>query len=140
MTLSRAEAKAIGEAINKPSSTIYRWRIANPELFEAVRQYTKRKQEEASMPTETIIHDAEQFAGTIATLTYKQKVLMYVDVINRDGRPGELLAVVRDYSHNGNWYSNGKVYSTYRHAFAAIGAAIDRCNPDHNPLDDQWSE
>lgn len=92
------------------------------------------------MSTATIIHDAERFALELATLTHKQKVLGYIDVVSRDGKPEELLAVVRGYAHDGNWYSNGKTYSSYQHAFAAIGAAIDRCNPDHNPLDDQWSQ
>jgi len=41
-TLSRKEAEAIGQAINKPVSTIYRWRKDNPPLFAAVREYAGR--------------------------------------------------------------------------------------------------
>lgn len=46
MTLTRKEAEAIGQAVNKPASTIYRWRKDNPELFEAVREYAQRQQDE----------------------------------------------------------------------------------------------
>lgn len=90
------------------------------------------------MSTTTIIHDRDQFELELAVLTSKAKVLDYIDVVSRDGKPDELLAVVRGYAHDGNWYSNGKTYSSYRHAFAAIGAAIDRCNADHAPLNDRW--
>jgi len=88
----------------------------------------------------TIHHDPERFAEEIALVVYKGKVLEYIDVVSRDGKPEELLAVVRGYAHDGNLYSNGKTYSTYQHAFAAIGAAIDRCNPEHKPLNDMWSQ
>jgi len=90
------------------------------------------------MTTVLIHHDPERFAQELAVLTSKGKVLDYIDVVSRDGRPGELLAAVRSYAHDDNWYSNGKVYRTYQHAFAAIGAAIDRANPDHAPLNDRW--
>lgn len=92
------------------------------------------------MTTVTINHDPEQFDLELAVLVSKCKALLYIDTVTRDGKPDELLAVVRGYAHDGNWYSNGKVYRTYRHAFAAIGAAIDRCNPDHRPLDDHWNQ
>ena len=38
-TLTRKEIEAIGQAVNKPASTIYRWRQDNPALFEAVYDY-----------------------------------------------------------------------------------------------------
>jgi len=33
----------IARAINKPESTVYRWRNENPDLFRAVREYAERK-------------------------------------------------------------------------------------------------
>lgn len=48
--LSRQDAAAIGQAVNKPASTIYRWRKDNPELFQAVREYAQRL-EQAAAPT-----------------------------------------------------------------------------------------
>lgn len=41
---------AIAKAVNKPESTIYRWKKENPELFEAVREYAARIAQ-ASEPT-----------------------------------------------------------------------------------------
>lgn len=86
----------------------------------------------------TIYHDKEAFEQEIATLVWKQKLFMYIDVVSRDSAPNELLAVVRGYANDGSWYSNGKTYSSYRHAFAAIGAAVDAVNPQRSPLSDEW--
>ena len=43
MNLSRAEIERIGEAVNKPASTIYRWRKDNPALFEAAYDYASKR-------------------------------------------------------------------------------------------------
>lgn len=41
--LTRPLATAIGQTVNKPASTIYRWRQDNPALFQAVREYAARR-------------------------------------------------------------------------------------------------
>lgn len=86
----------------------------------------------------TIYHDPDRWEAEVALVTSKGKAFAYIDVVARDSNPEELLAVVYDYSHNGNAYSNGKVYRKYQHAFAAIGAAFDRYNPEHEPLNDRY--
>ncbi|MCA1773949.1 MAG: hypothetical protein LC677_15615 [Halomonas sp.] len=87
-----------------------------------------------------IRHDAELFASEIALRVYDESVTDAIDVITRDGEPETLLAVVRSVTDFGLYYSNGKTYTTYQHAYAAIGAAIDKANPEHRPLNDHWNE
>lgn len=87
-----------------------------------------------------IKHDPEMFLAEISLRIDKGCLTEGIDVINRDGEPGTLLAVVRSYGDFDVWYCNGKPYTKYQHAFAAIGAAIDRVNPEHAPLDDLWAE
>ncbi len=86
----------------------------------------------------TIKHDAEQFELMIRVWRNKDDLTGAIDVITRDGQPENLLAVVRSLEDFDTWYCNGKTYTSYQHAFAAIGAAIDRVNPDHKPLNDRW--
>lgn len=88
----------------------------------------------------TIRHDADMFASVIASRVADETVTDAIDVITRDGEPETLLAVVRSEVDFGLYYCNGKPYTTYQHAFAAIGAAIDRANPEHKPLNDHWIE
>lgn len=86
----------------------------------------------------TIRHDAEQFQVMVGIWLGKRDLVGAIDVITREGQPENLLAVVRSFTDFDLWYCNGKVYTTYQHAYAAIGAAIDRANPDHRPLSDRW--
>ncbi|GAA1352812.1 hypothetical protein [Falsarthrobacter nasiphocae] len=86
----------------------------------------------------TIRHDAGWFETSIRTWIDKGDLNGAIEVISREGQPGELLAVVRSYEDFYLYYCNGKTYKTYQHAYAAIGAAIDRVNPNHQPLTDQW--
>ncbi|MGP9772200.1 hypothetical protein [Halomonas citrativorans] len=87
-----------------------------------------------------IIHDAEMFAAEIAVRVYDESVTDAIDVITRDGEPETLLAVVRSLIDFDVYYSNQKYYKTYQHAYAAIGAAIDKANPEHRPLNTHWAE
>lgn len=87
-----------------------------------------------------IRHDADMFASVIASRVADETVTDAIDVINRDGEPETLLAVVRSEIDFDLYYSNQKYYTTYQHAFAAIGAAIDKANPGHRPLNDRWIE
>lgn len=87
-----------------------------------------------------IHHDAELFRAEIALRLYKENLTDAIDVITRDGEPQTLLAVVRSYEDPFLYYCNQKYYKTYQHAYAAIGAAIDKANPDHKPLSDRWEE
>lgn len=92
------------------------------------------------MPKVRITHDAEWFDASISAWLEKGDLAGAIDVITRDGQPETLLAVVRSYSDFDVWYCNGKTYTKYQTAFAALGAAIDRMNPEHRPLNDQWIE
>lgn len=85
-----------------------------------------------------IRHDAEMFANVIASRIADESVTDAIDVIARDGEPETLLAVVRSEIDFDLYYSNGKNYTKYQHAYAAIGAAIDHANPEHKPLNDHW--
>ncbi|MGP9633717.1 hypothetical protein ACT3R7_11690 [Halomonas sp. AOP43-A1-21] len=87
-----------------------------------------------------IRHDAEAFDSEIYWRIYKEKLIDGINVITRDGEPETLLVVVRSLEDHDLHYSNGKTYKKYQHAFAALGAAIDRVNPEHNPLDDQFAK
>lgn len=87
-----------------------------------------------------IKHDPEMFQAEISLRLYKECLTDGIDVITRDGDPSTLLAVVRSYGDFDVHYSNGKTYTKYQHAFAAIGAAIDRANPEHKPLNDHWEK
>lgn len=87
-----------------------------------------------------IVHDAEMFAAEISMRVYDESVTDAIDVITRDGEPETLLAVVRSLADFNVYYSNQKYYKTYQHAYAAIGAAIDKANPEHRPLNDHWAE
>ncbi len=87
-----------------------------------------------------IRHDEKAFKGEIAMRVYDETVTDAIDVITRDGEPETLLAVVRSTLDFDLYYSNGKTYRKYQHAFAAIGAAIDQANPEHRPLNDHWVE
>lgn len=86
-----------------------------------------------------IRHDAEAFLAEISMRVYDESLTDAIDVITRDGDPKALLAIVRSSTDFNVHYTNGKDYTTYQHAFAAIGAAIDRVNPDHRPLNDRWT-
>lgn len=86
----------------------------------------------------TIRHDAEWFLATIHVWIGKGELTGAIDVITRDGKPDELLAVVRSYENFYLYYCDGKTYTTYQQAYAAIGAAIDEANPGHRPLSDHW--
>jgi len=88
----------------------------------------------------TIKHDCEWFYASISAWLEKGELTDAISVITRDGEPETLLAVVRSYTDFNVYYCNGKPYKTYQHAFAAIGAAIDRANPEHKPLNDNWME
>lgn len=91
----------------------------------------------------TIVHDIEQFRlhlGLQLAEADHGGVMAAIDVITRDGEPETLMAVVRDHGDRQIWYSTGKTYSTYQHAFGAIGAALDGINPQHSPLSDEWLE
>jgi hypothetical protein len=88
----------------------------------------------------TIHHSDELFRAEIALRIYKGNLTGAIDVITRDGEPETLLAVVRSYEDPGMYYCNQKYYKTYQHAYAAIGAAIDKANPEHSPLNDFWTE
>ncbi|MGP9768549.1 hypothetical protein ACT3UM_22780 [Halomonas sp. AOP13-D3-9] len=85
-----------------------------------------------------IRHDAEMFANVIASRIEDESVTDAIDVITRDGEPETLLAVVRSELDFNLYYSSGKTYTKYQHAYAAIGAAIDKANPEHKPLNDRW--
>lgn len=87
--------------------------------------------------SQTIKHDLETFNTEIAIHTVKQRVFDYIDVVTLDGNPDELLAVVFGYTDD-VWYSNGKRYKSYQHAFTAIGAAIDRSKTWQGPITDRW--
>lgn len=43
MNLSAKQMAAIGASVNKPQSTVYRWRNANPELFQAAYEYASKR-------------------------------------------------------------------------------------------------
>lgn len=88
----------------------------------------------------TIKHDLEWFYATISAWLEKGELTGAIDVISRDGEPETLQAVVRSYTDFDVWYSNGKTYKTYQHAFTALGAAIDKINPDHKSLNDYWAK
>lgn len=87
-----------------------------------------------------IKHDAEAFHAEIAMRVYDESVTDAIDVITRDGEPETLLAVVRSLVDFNVYYSNQKNYKTYQHAYAAIGAAIDKANPEHQPLNKHWAK
>ena len=88
----------------------------------------------------TISLDTELFYASLSAWLEKADLPGALDVITREGQPETLLAVVRSYTEFNVWYSNGKTYKTYQHAYAALGAAIDKLNPEHKPLSDCWTE
>ncbi len=38
--------REIAEAVNKPQSTIYRWKHDNPDLFQAAKDYAEKRKHE----------------------------------------------------------------------------------------------
>lgn len=87
----------------------------------------------------TITNDAELFREHLARHLGNAKnggIMAAIDVITRDDNPDELLAVVCDADDlSGDWwYSTGRIYETYQHAFTAIGAAIDAINTEYAPI------
>lgn len=40
--------REVARAVKKPESTVYRWRLDNPELFQAAKEYAERKHDEAN--------------------------------------------------------------------------------------------
>lgn len=99
---------------------------------------TNKLSNKDSRSVSKIRHDAEFFASVIASRVADESVTDAIDVITREGEPETLLAVVRSELDFGLYYANGKTYTKYQHAFAAIGAAIDKANPEHKPLNDRW--
>lgn len=90
------------------------------------------------MPKVTITHDAKRFDASISAWLEKGELTGAMDVITRDGEPETLLVVVRSYIDFNVWYCNGKTYTKYQTAYGALGATIDRINPDRQPLNDFW--
>jgi hypothetical protein len=85
----------------------------------------------------TIEHNAEQFRHSLARHlggADQGGIMAAVDVTTRDSNPSELVAIVADPDDPERWYSSGKTYTSYQHAFTALGAAIDAINPQRAPL------
>lgn len=89
------------------------------------------------MTTTTIYHDAGRFEALLRLAVSERDVMPAVDVVARDGAPGELLLVIQD-DVTWEWVSDGETYRTYGDALFRLGTYLDKHNVTHRPISDRW--